>query len=110
MDELLKHLSEDDVVPLYRNEVTGIIEYSELIRLVYIIIKRALLEGADTLEVTETNFIWSRQGEILSKSCHPLQGVNYVAQLRKIIAVDSEVRDHVRANYISDSDVIVDFV
>ena len=73
-------------------------EFTEVLILVYRFISKAVVYGyADTLIITPTHFIWSRQGKPVNNfpiDSHPQQRVSFHEALDMILARDSFVRQY----------------
>lgn len=101
MNELLRHLSSDDLPSLYWDETSQQIEYGHLTGFVYMMIKRALSEGADRIQASALSLTWSREGKVIGKvdltpSEHPEYPKSYANQIRKIIDKDPIMRKWTR--------------
>jgi hypothetical protein len=98
MNELLRHLYKDHLPSLFWDEASQRIEYGEFTRHVYMMIARALNEGADRIQVSASSLMWSREGEIIGKVDHKPPDFpgypknSYVGAMRKIIENDPIMR------------------
>jgi hypothetical protein len=65
MNKLLRHISEDNLGTPFWDETLQQSDYGHLIAYVYVIIKRALNEGADRIKFTARSYSWSQQGKVI---------------------------------------------
>ncbi len=72
-------------------------EFTEITRHIYILLRRAILEQANELTITPTNFLWSKNGKLIGKRLLPkLEGDKnaYKSALEKILERDKVVKQH----------------
>src|SRR4051794_21247056 len=98
MNELLRHLSEDNLGEPYRDEISQTSEYGHIIAFLYMMIKRAIVENADMIEATTRSLLWSRDGKVINKvhEGHSDYPSNYANEIRKIINKDPIVKKWTR--------------
>ena len=92
MEELRAHLEAS------KRSIFPPAELNEVLLMIYNIIRRAVLEECDTLQLTSTHFTWSKQG--MCVGTFPIgqikPSVSFRAMLLKIVARDSIVQQHLQ--------------
>ncbi len=92
MDELRTHLEAS------KRSIFPPTELNEVLLMVYNIIRRAVLEECDTLQLTPTHFVWSKQG--VPVGTFPINqvkpSVSFRDMLLKIVARDPIVQRHLQ--------------
>jgi hypothetical protein len=75
-------------------------EWNEVVRLMYILLKRAILDGANRFTIAETRFYWSKDEQILhERPCEDLREYadnSLEAAFNLILERDEVIRRHLK--------------
>jgi hypothetical protein len=74
-------------------------ELNEVLLSIYIIIRRAVRDQADTLTLTTNAFIWSREGIPIGHFDTTLSGewnTSYAQEFKKLLQRDAMIRNHLQ--------------
>ena len=102
MDELLQHLSRDDMAPLYPDG------YDNVIAAVYNMLYYAVRDKADEIRVSAKTCVWSKGGAKIKDSEIPAkQSANYRTQLLRILDKDAIVQRCTRVTRSDDAELVL---
>jgi hypothetical protein len=115
MQELITHLSNDNLPSLYWNPTSEVIEFGELTRHTYQMIARALKEGADILQATALDLTWSREETVIGKvswkpSLDSQYPKSFASQIRKIIDKDPIMQKWTRVISDEAEAIVIEFI
>lgn len=115
MDKLLahfaQHFDQGDMPSLYEDE-NGVCRYNYVIGSLYIYIRKAVLDGADTVVLTPKFFTWLQGDTILDRKridkWKPT--VSHCSQFHKMLQHDTVLRQHVQIISDTPEEVVFRFV
>ncbi len=103
MDELLRHLANDEVVSLYS-------DYNQTTAEVYNVLYFAVRDHADELHLTDSNFAWLKGGKLIKISKISGKAAKYRGELERIRANDSIVQRFTQVTKTEADDFLIAFV
>ena len=101
MSDLIQHIENDNLVALFPSD------YNHIIRTLYIVIRRAFLDKANSLSLEVGGIIWKKDNKKVGEFQfnHPAMFEGFREGLYKILDRDELVQDSLRV--ISDDDRII---
>lgn len=103
MNELLRHLANDEVASLYS-------DYNHTTSEVYNVLYFAVRDHADELHLTDSNFAWLKGGKLIKSSKISGKSAKYRAELERILDQDEIVKTHTKVTQTDPTDFVVALV
>ncbi|MBZ0294530.1 MAG: hypothetical protein K8L99_18340 [Anaerolineae bacterium] len=101
MKDLIHHIENDNLIVLFPNE------YNHVIRSLYIILRRAFLDKADTLNLTSEAFTWEKDNQQLGdfQLDDLLMYEAFRKSLYKVLERDELVQNKVKITSVSEDEI-----
>ena len=104
MDELLRHLAQDDMNPLFPDG------YNHILAEVYNVLYYAVRDHASELRLNATNFIWKNdKAKVKEHALQAKPSVSYRSQLLRILKSDPILQKYARVTTDNADEITIEF-